>query len=49
MDMCIYLAIRVHQTAGEFGQDGEKSKDTALDLGVLAYYYVCTWLTLLHC
>ena len=27
---CIQLAIHVHQIAGEFGQGGEKSKDTAL-------------------
>ena len=26
---CIYV-IRVHQTDGEFGQGGQKSKDTAL-------------------
>ena len=30
MYMYMYLAIRVYQTAGEFDQDGEKSKDTAL-------------------
>ena len=29
-DMAGYLAMRVHQKAGEFGQGGEKSKDTAL-------------------
>ena len=28
--MYMQLAIRVHQKAGELGQGGEKSKDTAL-------------------
>ena len=28
---CMKLVKRVHQTAGEFGQGGVKSKDTALN------------------
>ena len=28
----MYIAIRVHQTAGEFGVGGEKSRDTALQI-----------------